>query len=97
MSEQMTYPKSYVYNQLGNKPRGNLYYLKYEADKVISNLKAKIALLKDDNAELRKENESLKYSVATLDTDLAMATRWRMVSKDFPNADEGYFWVMWEA
>ena len=32
----MIYPKSYDYDQLGNKPRGNLYYLKYEADKVIS-------------------------------------------------------------
>lgn len=42
MSEQITYPKSYVYEQLGNKPRGNLYYLKYDADKVIAELKHKI-------------------------------------------------------
>lgn len=35
MSELIEYPKSYVYDQLGNKPRGNLYYLKYDADKVI--------------------------------------------------------------
>ncbi len=35
-------------------------------------------------AELRKENESLKYSVATLDTDLAMATRWRKCSEEMP-------------
>lgn len=35
-------------------------------------------------AELRKENESLKYSVATLETDLAMATRWRKCSEELP-------------
>lgn len=34
----MTRPKSYVYDQLGSKPRGNLYYLKYEADKAIDDL-----------------------------------------------------------
>ena len=35
-------------------------------------------------AELEKENESLKYSVATLDTDLAMMKRWRKVSEELP-------------
>ena len=41
MSEQIKYPKSYVYEQIGNKPRGNLYYLKYDADKVIAEQKEK--------------------------------------------------------
>lgn len=35
-------------------------------------------------AELEKENESLKYSVATLDTDLAMMKRWRDVNVEKP-------------
>lgn len=33
--------------------------------------------LKERIAELEKENESLKYNVATLETDLAMAQSWR--------------------
>lgn len=41
----MTQLKSYVYDQVGNMPKGNLYYLKYDADKVIN--------------ELRSENEIL--------------------------------------
>ena len=35
-------------------------------------------------AELEKENESLKYSVATLDTDLVILKRWRKVSEELP-------------
>ena len=42
-------------------------------------------------AELEKENESLKYSVATLDTDLAMAKRWRKVSEELPEKQEWVF------
>lgn len=34
--------------------------------------------------ELEAENESLKYSVATLDTDIAMMKRWRKVSEELP-------------
>ena len=34
--------------------------------------------------ELEAENESLKYSVATLDTDVAMMKRWRKVSEEKP-------------
>ena len=41
-------------------------------------------------AELEKENESLKYSVATLDTDLAMLKRWRKVSEELPEKDGDY-------
>lgn len=48
------------------------------------------ALLRKNNTELRKENESLKYSVATLDTDLAMATRWRKCSEELPPAEDTY-------
>ena len=33
--------------------------------------------LKERIAELEKENESLKYSIATLETDIAMAESWR--------------------
>ena len=40
--------------------------------------------------ELEKENESLKYSVATLDTDLAMLKRWRNVSEELPEKDGDY-------
>ncbi len=57
MSELMAYPKSYVYDQLGNKPRGNLYYLKYEADKVIADKDAKILAL---DAEVFKEKHHAK-------------------------------------
>lgn len=46
------------------------------------------ALLRRNNEELRKEIESLKYSVATLDTDLAMAMRWRNVNEEFPEDGE---------
>ena len=34
--------------------------------------------------ELNAENESLKYSVATLETDLAMSQRWRKVIEELP-------------
>jgi hypothetical protein len=46
------------------------FYLKYEADKEIQ--------------RLEKENESLKYSVASLETDLAMSRRWRKCSEELP-------------
>ena len=36
-----------------------------------------VSKLKERNAELEKENESLKYSIATLETYLAMAQSWR--------------------
>lgn len=55
----------------------------------VSKLKARIA-------ELEKENESLKYSVATLETDLAMSQRCRKCSEEMPSADEGYFIALWE-
>lgn len=38
--------------------------------------------------ELEAENESLKYSVATLDTDIAMMKRWRKVSEELPEVEE---------
>ena len=44
-------------------------------------------------AELEKENESLKYSVATLDTDLAMLKRWRKVSEELPKEEDEYYLV----
>lgn len=37
--------------------------------------------------ELEAENESLKYSVATLDTDLAMMKRWRKFPDEKPNEE----------
>lgn len=36
-----------------------------------------VSKLKERIAELEKENESLKYSIATLETDIAMAESWR--------------------
>ena len=36
-----------------------------------------VSKLKERIAELEKENESLKYNVATLETDIAMAESWR--------------------
>ena len=36
-----------------------------------------VSKLKERNAELEKMVEELKYSVATLETDLAMAQSWR--------------------
>ena len=38
-------------------------------------------------AELKAENESLKYSVATLETDIAMSQRWRKCSEELPTED----------
>lgn len=42
----MNYPKSYVYEQIKNKARGHLYYLKYDADKVIAELEMNLAAAK---------------------------------------------------
>lgn len=50
----MIYPKSYVYDQLGNKPRGNLYYLKYEADKVFAAKDKEISELKEQVRKLER-------------------------------------------
>ena len=36
-----------------------------------------VSKLKERNAELEKKVEELKYTVATLETDLAMAQSWR--------------------
>ena len=36
-----------------------------------------VSKLKERIAELEKENESLKYNVATLETDIAIAESWR--------------------
>lgn len=36
-----------------------------------------VSKLKERNAELEKKVEELKYTVATLETDLAMAESWR--------------------
>lgn len=41
--------------------------------------------------ELKTENENLKYSVATLDTDLAMMKRWRKFSEEKP---EHHQWIL---
>lgn len=57
----MIYPKSYVYDQLGNKPRGNLYYLKYEADKVIAAKDKEIAELKERVQEL--EHLAIEFKI----------------------------------
>lgn len=40
--------------------------------------------------ELEAENEILKYSVATLDTDLAMMKRWRKVNEELPPSEGSY-------
>ena len=55
--------------------------------------------------ELEAENESLKYSVATLDTDLAMMKRWRKFPEEKPDEElegedflvsNGYYQVVCE-
>lgn len=37
--------------------------------------------------KLKAENESFKYSIATLETDIAMLKRWRKVSEELPEDD----------
>ena len=66
-----------------------------EADKVISDLKARVAQLEDDNAllrknnaELRSKNEGLLYALADAETDLAMSQRWRKYSEEKPEDEE---------
>lgn len=59
----MELPKSYVYDQLGNMPRGNLYYLKYDVDKIIYKLT-------DDYQELLKEKAII--------TGDYVKTRWKL-------------------
>lgn len=62
----------------------NTHGMMEQAGKVLDG----VVRLKERIAELEKENESLKYSVADLETDLAMATRWRKVSEEFPEDGE---------
>ena len=64
------------------------YYAKSEADALIAEKDKDIAELKERIAELEKENESLKYSVATLETDLAMSQRWRNAAEELPEDGE---------
>ena len=70
-------------------------YLKSEADKVISDLKARIAQLEDDNsllrknnAELRSKNEGLLYALADAETNIDISTRWRKYSEEKPEDEE---------
>ena len=79
-------------NTLGDFPD---VYIKSEADKVISGLKARIAQLEDDNALLRKnnaelrfKNEGLLYALADEETGAAMVTRWRKYSEEKPEDEE---------
>lgn len=46
------------------------------------------AKAKEEITKLKSENESLEYSVATLDTDLAMERRWRKCSDELPDVGE---------
>ena len=59
----------------------------YDADEVDALITEKDAEI----AQLKAENENLKYSVATLETDLAMLKRWRKVSEELPEKDEWVF------
>ena len=47
--------------------------------------------LEAENKRLKDENESLKYSVATLDTEIAMMKRWRKFSEEKP---EHHQWIL---
>ena len=81
------------------------YYEKKQVDAAIAEKDAELAQWKDkfhdlDNswneqckkiADLKAENESLKYSVAALDTDIAMMKRWRKVSEELPEKQEWVF------
>lgn len=69
----MTCPKSYVYDQLGSKPRGNLYYLKYEADKAIAEKDKEIAELKEQVSEERSAKVNYKISANDLSDGLKEA------------------------
>ena len=59
----------------------------YDADEV----DALITEKDDEIAQLNAENENLKYSVATLETDLAMIQRWRKCSEELPEKQEWVF------
>ncbi len=50
----MLYPKSYLYDQIRNMPRGNLYYLKNQADQVFAAKDKEIAELKERVQELEQ-------------------------------------------
>ena len=58
----------------------NTHVMMEQAGKVLDG----VVRLKERIAELEKENESLKYSVASLETDLAMSQRWRKCSEELP-------------
>ena len=49
-----------------------------------------VSKLKERNSELEKTVEELKYTVATLETDLAMSQRWRKCSEELPPTDGSY-------
>lgn len=58
-----------------------------------------VSKLKERIAELEKENESLKYNVATLETDIAMAESWRTSTPPVGvelllETGDGFWWVI---
>ena len=61
-----------------------LHHLHPGHDDELSRLKARIAELEKENAELRSKNEGLLYALADAETDLAMSTRWRKCSEELP-------------
>lgn len=78
--------------------------LKAEVDEAIAELKARIHELENmphtDNSAvielLEKENEDLKNELYAVNTDFAMSQMWRNVDDDFPTAEDGHFWVLWD-
>lgn len=62
-----------------------LHHLHPSHDDELSRLKARIAELEKENAELRSKNEGLLYALADAETDLAMLQRWRKFSEEKPD------------
>lgn len=53
-------------------------------------LKARIAELEKENAELRSKNEGLLYALADAETELEEERRWRKFSEELPPTDGSY-------
>ena len=67
-----------------------LHHLHPGHDNDLSRLKARIAELEKENAELRSKNEGMLYALADAETDLAMSQRWRKCSEELPPTDGSY-------
>lgn len=74
------------------------YYLKADVDAIIAQKDFEIDRLKEFNAFLKNRisNGDVGSLILLDDLEQKDKRRWRKVDKNFPTADDGYFFVLWE-